>query len=239
MATTRPPAPLVNPQQPLSNRPVVEDDNNYTVERLQTWYEQHKKTISTALTIVIVIGAAAFAYLRLYKAPREAKAADKVYFAQEYFSRDSLDKALAGDGQHLGFIRVMKEYSGTPTANLCHYYAGMCYLKTGDFKKAIKQLEDFDGHGTMVATAAYGALGNAYMEDGNTKKGIDNYEKAVKNENDVVQTPMYLYNLAAAYQKNNQPDNAKKAYERIRDEFPQSQQARDVERYLAQLGVLN
>jgi tetratricopeptide (TPR) repeat protein len=150
-----------------------------------------------------------------------------------------MQRALQGDGQHPGFVKIMKDYSGTKTANLCHYYAGVAYLHLGDPKKAIKQLEDFDGKGTLLDAAGAGALGNAYMEDGKVKQAIEQYQKASSVKDEIVQTPMYLMSLGSAYEMNKQPEEAKKAYIRIRDEYPTSMQARDIERDLARLGVLD
>jgi tetratricopeptide (TPR) repeat protein len=234
MATTTKSQP-----QPLSNRTSNAADDNNALERVQFAYEKNKKVINGVLTAALVIGAAIFAYFKLYMGPREEKAAAKVFYAQQYFQADSLERALQGDGQHPGFVKVMRDYSGTKTANLCHYYAGICYLRMGNYKNAIKQLEDFNGKGTLLSTAAAGALGNAYLETGNTKKAIDQYEKATSDKEDVVQTPMYLMNLGAAYEMNKQPEDAKKAYLRIRDEFPASAQARDIDRTLARLGTLD
>lgn len=239
MATTTPAQAQQSQQQPLSNRTSDAADDNNALERVQVVYEKNKKLINGVLTAALLIGAAVFAYFRLYLAPREEKASAKVFYAQQYFAADSLERALQGDGQHPGFIKVIRDYGGTKTANLSHYYAGMCYLRMGNYKNAIKQLEDFDGHSTLLTTAAAGALGNAYLENGNTKKAIDQFEKASENKEDVVQTPMYLMNLGAAYEMNKQPEEAKKAYMRIRDEYPMSAQARDIDRYLARLGVLD
>jgi tetratricopeptide (TPR) repeat protein len=225
--------------QPLSNRTSNAADDINALDRVQVAYEKNKKVINGVLTAALIIGAAIFAYFKLYMGPREEKASAKVFYAQQYFQSDSLERALQGDGQHPGFIKVMRDYSGTKTANLCHYYAGICYLRMGDFKKAIKQLEDFSGKGTLLSTAAAGALGNAYLESGNVKKAIDQFKDASSVKEDVVLTPMYLINLGAAYEMNKQPEEAKKAYERIRDEYPQSTQARDIDRYLARLGVLD
>jgi tetratricopeptide (TPR) repeat protein len=225
--------------QPASNRTSNAANDINALDRVQVLYEKNKKVINGVLTVALVIVAAVFAYFRLYLGPREEKAAAKVFYAQQYFSADSLERALQGDGQHPGFIKVMRDYSGTKTANICHYYAGMCYLRLGNFKSAIKQLEDFNGKGTLLSTAAAGALGNAYLESGNVKKAIDQFEKAAADKNDAVQSPMYLLNLGAAYEMNKQPEEARKAYLRIRDEYPTSTQARDIDRILARLGVLD
>ena len=232
MATT------TRPAAPLSDRQATNTGEN-AVEKIQVFYEQNKKIINGVATGILIVGVALFAYFRLYMAPRETKAASKVFYAQQYFASDSLERALQGDGQHAGFIKIIRDYSGTKTANLCHYYAGMCYLRLGNTKNAIKQLEDFNGKGTMLSTAAAGALGSAYLETGNTEKAITQYKKASEDDKDIAQTPMYLYQLGAACEIAKKPEEAKKAYLRLRDEFPTSPQARDVDRILGRLGVLN
>ncbi|XZF15795.1 tetratricopeptide repeat protein [Chitinophagaceae bacterium MMS25-I14] len=219
--------------------PEVIDEGAKTLENLQNAYEINKKRINTVAGVVVVAVLGIVGYFKLYKGPQETKANNAIFYAQRYFEADSVNRALNGDGQHAGFLKVEKKFSGTKAANLSHYYAGVCYLKMGDFKNAIKQLEDFDGKGTMVGYMAYGNLGDAYMESGNTKKGIDAYNKAIGNKDDFAVTPLYLQRLGLAYEMNNQPDEAKKAYERIRDEYPQSMQARDMDKNLARLGELN
>lgn len=207
--------------------------------KLQATYETHKKNINTVVSAVLFIIVGYFAYQKLYREPREEKAGTAVAFAQRYFEVDSLNLALNGDGQHAGFLKVMKKYSGTKTENICHFYAGVCYLRMGDAKKAIKELEDFDGAGTVLGYSASGALGDAYMDAGNTKKGMECYEKATGDKDNKVFTPLYLYRLGVAYQMAGKEEDAKKAFIRIRDEYPMSAEARDMDKYLARLGVLN
>jgi predicted negative regulator of RcsB-dependent stress response len=206
------------------------------LDNLMTKYESNKKRINTIVTVVLVAIVGYFAYTNLYKEPRENKAATSVAFAQRYFESDSFDRALNGDGQHLGFLKIMKKFSGTSTANLCNYYAGICYINKGDFKNAVKYLEDFDGKGTLITYAASGALGDAYMETNNTSKAIDAYEKAISNPIDNVITPIYMQRLAMVYEMTNKIEDAKKYYKKIKDDYPQSEQARDVEKYLGRLG---
>lgn len=222
--------------KPGEERITVQETN--PLENIQAKYEQNKKRINTIVTVVLAVIVGFFAYQRLYKAPREEKAASNMMMAQRYFEADSVNKALNGDGQNSGFLKVMKKYSGTEAANLCQYYAGVCYLKMGDFKNSIKYLEDFDGEGTAVGLVAYGALGDAYMESGNTKKGIEQYNKAAADKDNNVLTPLYLARAGMAYELDNQREEAVKAYKRVRDEYPQSMQARDMDKRLALLGVL-
>ncbi len=222
------------------NRPgaSAKDSGIETLENLQVKYEQNKKRINTIVTVLLVAVVGVVGYFKLYQEPRETKAANAIYHAQRYFDIDSVGKALNGDGQYAGFLKVIKSYSGTKASNLSHYYAGICYLKMEDYPNAIKHLEKFKGKGTMVEKVAQGSLGDAHMEAGNIQKGIDAYRKATSGKGDLLITPVYLFRLGVACEMNNKPEDAKKAYARIRDEYPTSMQARDIDKYLARLGTL-
>jgi TolA-binding protein len=202
-------------------------------------YEKNKKVINTTLTVVILAVAGYFGYKNFVAAPKNEKAALAMRSAEQFFAMDSVNLALNGDAQVAGFLKIIKKYDGTPSANAAQYYAGVCYLKMGDFKNAIKYLQAFNAHGTALEHAASGLLGDAYMESGDVKKGIENYKSATSDATDDVFSPIYLQRLAVAYEKNNQPEDAKKAYARIRDEYPRSMQARDVDKSLAKMGELN
>ncbi len=212
------------------------EDGGKVLDNLLVKYEGNKKRINAIITVVLAVIVGYFAYTNMYKEPRETKAATSISFAQRYFEADSFNKALNGDGQHQGFLKVIKKYSGTSTANLCNYYAGVCYINMGDFKNAVKYFEDFDGKGTLVGYAAKGMLGDAYMELNNPKKAMEAYESAIGNEKDDVITPTYLLRLAMVCEMNNKTDDAKKYYHKILDDFPQSEAARDAEKYIGMLG---
>lgn len=230
--------------QPRPQGEVIETSTNDSMsfDNAQIFVDKNKNILIGVVVALVVIVGGYFGYKYLYQEPNARKAEEKIIFAQNYFAQDSLRQALNGDGQasHPGFLRIIKDYGSTPTGNVARYYAGVCYLRTGDFKNAIKYLEDFDGKGTLAGTAANGLLGDAYMESGNTAKGIDKYRAAAEaNKEDVLQTPLYLMKLGLALEKNNQSDKAAEAYKRIRDEYPQSQQATEIDRYLARLGVID
>ncbi len=231
MATATPNTPPAKPKYTLST-------GINSVDELQYKYENNKKVIN-AFAIGLLLGVAAFFGYRFYQSSQNEKAATAIAYPQRYFEMDSMSTALNGDGRHSGFLKIAKKFSGTKTANLAHYYAGICYLKMGDNKNAIKQLADFDGEGTLVGLAAKGALGDAYMDAGNAGKAISAYESATADKNDVALTPVYLQRLAMAYEAAGKKEDAAKAYRRIRDDYPQSQVSRDVDKYLARLGILD
>jgi tetratricopeptide (TPR) repeat protein len=208
------------------------------LENIQAKYEKNKKRINTVIVAVVAVVAGYFGYQKLMVEPNNEKASAMMYFADKYRMADSADKALQGDGQHKGYLAVIKKYGGTDAGNMAKYYAGVCYLKKADYKNAIKYLEDFNGKGTLVEYSAFGAMGDAYMNMGNTDKAIDFYKKAGGKQGDALHAPIYLFRAGLAYEKANKPEEAKKLYKQIRDEYPQSPESQKVDKQLALLGEL-
>ena len=224
---------------PGVERPSKQIQESDPMESVQAFYEKNKKMISTVGTVVVSVVVLYFVYTKLYKAPNEEKAATALSYPQMFFAADSLNMALNGDGKNPGFTKITKKYSGTAAGNLAYYYEGVCFLKQGDFKNAIKSLKEFDGKGTMLGNMAAGLLGEAYMESGDNAKAIESFKKASSDSKDNLVTPLYLYHLGLAYEAGNNANEAKAAFKRIRDEYPKSMQARDIDKELAKLGELN
>jgi tetratricopeptide (TPR) repeat protein len=206
---------------------------------VEHWYQDNHKMINNVVIGVLAVVLGYFAYDKFYKAPRIEKSNDAIFRAQTYFGMDSLNWALNGDGDKHGFVKIIDKYSGTPAANLSKYYAGICYLKMGDFAKAEKYLKDFDGKGTMVADVAKGSLGDALMEQNKTDDAIKAYLDAASNEDNLFLAPIYLERAGMAYEIKNNPAEAIKMYRKIKDRFPMSQQARTIDKNLARLGDFN
>ena len=113
------------------------------LQDVQNYWSKWGKPASIVLALLIIGFGAWFAYNAWVVQPKEEKAQDAIFKAQQYFAQDSLSKALNGDGVNKGFIYVIKNYDGTKSANLSKYYAGICDLKLGNFNEAIKYLKDF------------------------------------------------------------------------------------------------
>ncbi|MBL7767196.1 MAG: tetratricopeptide repeat protein [Chitinophagaceae bacterium] len=215
--------------------PTAED----RLKGVESWYQTNSKMVNYVLIGILAVVAGYFAYTKFYNGPRLQKSNDAIFRAQTYFSMDSLNWALNGDGNNFGFLKIIDKYSGTPAANLSHYYAGVCFLKKGDFKNAEKHLKEFDGKGTMVAKVAQGALADAYMEQGKTDDAIKAYLEAGSDENNILLSPIYLERAGMAYELKNNPEEAKKTYRMLKEKFPMSMQARNMDKNLARLGDFN
>jgi tetratricopeptide (TPR) repeat protein len=224
---------------------IREDENTEVIVDVQGVYsktesfiENNKKVLSMVLGGIVVVIGLYFAYTQIYLGPKEIEAQSSIFMAEKYFEKDSLDKAINGDGVNYGFIDIIDEYSGTKTANLAHYYLGISYLRTGAYEDAIEQLKAFSSDDIMISSIAIGAIGDAYMELGNVDDAISYYEKAAKNNENELTTPMYLFKAGLAYEEKGDYAKAFDKYTTIKKDFSDSSEGRTIEKYLARAEAL-
>lgn len=204
-----------------------------TLSNTELFIEKNQKTIIIVLAVLIIAVLAVFGVKKYYLEPREKDAQAAIFHAEQYFENDNFASALNGDGNYLGFINVIDEFGGTKTANLAKYYAGVCYLNTGDFNNAIKYLKEFKGKDVIVASLALGAMGDAYMELDNVAEAAKCYESAaVKAENGFT-SPMYLLRAGMAYEMIGNYQKAIDVYKKIKAEYPNSNEGFSIEKYIA------
>jgi tetratricopeptide (TPR) repeat protein len=210
-----------------------------TTHKVEDFYTQHKKNINTALIAVLVIVAGYIGYKKLYLEPRETEVQKEMFMAQKYFEVDSFDIALKGNGTFKGFIDIADEYSGTKGGNLAHYYAGICHLRKGEFQEAIDQLEDFSTSNELIAPLAEGAIGDAYVELGDLEKGARHYGKAAKMNSNKLTSPIFYKKAGLVFEEQKNYDKAIEAYTTIKTDFPDAQEAQDIDKYIARAIALN
>lgn len=181
------------------------------------------------LAVLLVLAVRSF-YIR----PREIAAENEIYRAQLHFERDSFRLALEGDGDVLGFKEIASEYGFTQSGGLATAYAGICYYKLGDYQNAIKYLSQFDGKDQYLSAAVIGLIGDSYADLGETTKAISYFEKAADYKNDVI-SPVYLKKAGIAYESVQNRDKAFANYQSIKDNYPRSFEASDIDKYIARV----
>ena len=196
----------------------------------EAFIENNKKPLLIVLGAVIVVVLGLIWFLKSHN-EKKAEANDAIYKAQSWFERDSFQLALSGNDDFIGFEEVADKYSSTPAGNLACAYAGICYKNLGKNDDAIKYLKKFSADDNLVSPAIYGAIGDCYFESNSIKDAESYYKKAIDSKNNMI-APLYTYRLAMLYFTNG--DNAKAAelMEKLKDDYPQSNEARDADKYI-------
>ncbi|XVJ65418.1 MAG: tetratricopeptide repeat protein [Lacibacter sp.] len=209
------------------------------VKQAKDFWGKYSKPVTYIGGLIILVAGGWLAYKNFVVAPKAKKANEAISMAQLHFAKDSLDLALNGDAANAGFLKVIKNYSGTYAANLAHYYAGAIYLRKDDFKNAIKYLKDFSTDATQIQSAAWRMLGDALMGDGKKEEAASYYEKAGKlNDKDEVSSSENLFRAAMAYEAMGKNEKAADMLKIIKSKYPRTEKGFVVDRYLARLGVI-
>lgn len=200
--------------------------------RGEQFIENNQKMLINAVIVILVVIGAILGYNKFIRQPKIEEASNQIFGAQNYFEKDSFNLALNGDGNISGFLEIADNYGSTPSGNLAKYYSGLCYLYLGDYNNAIKYLEKFSTDDMLLANMALANIGDAYMQLKDYQKAAGYYSKAASSKLNDFSTPIFLMKNALAYEKANDYSAALKIYERIENEFPNSPEARNIEKYI-------
>ena len=218
------------------------------IERARGFWARFSKPIIYISAAIILIGGGWLVYKYLFKLPKEQKANEVVFRTQKIFTdfsnapTDTLKTSLAqkclnGEGSAFGALKIMSRYGGTDAANLCAYYAGACYLHLKRFDKAIQYLKDFSTDASQVQSRAYGMIGDACSELKKNNDALDYYKKAAGvNEKDEFTSSEFLFRAGLYAESIGKTKDAVDLYKKIKNDYPLTDKATDIDRYLARLG---
>jgi tetratricopeptide (TPR) repeat protein len=225
----------------MAKKKTKQEDNLQELEsaltRTEQFIEDNQKKITYVVGAVVVLVAVYLAFNRFYLQPKEQEALTQMFMAENYFEKDSFNLAINGDGNYLGFLDIIDDYSITKSANRAKYYAGISYLHLGQYEDAINYLKKFKTDDLLLAPIKAGAIGDAMLELGNNEDALKQYKKAYSETDNELTTPVYKMKAAKLLESMNKLDEALKLYEEIKKDYPESAEGTTVDRYIARIKI--
>jgi tetratricopeptide (TPR) repeat protein len=217
----------------------IENADQEVVDKAIGFWQSYGKKLSIGLAVVVVAIGGYWAYGNFVQQPKEIKANEDIFAAENLFRKDSFALALNGTAGTPGFLKIMDKHSGTKAANLAHLYAGESYLQLGEFQKAIDQLNAFKAGGAkQIEAKVEGLLGDAYAELKKNDEAIEHYKKAgTLFADDQAISSEYLFRGALLSEIAGKNDQAIELYKILKDKYPRTDKGFVVDKYLARLGV--
>ncbi|MDY0086323.1 MAG: tetratricopeptide repeat protein [Bacteroidales bacterium] len=204
-----------------------------TLSKTEQFIENNQKSLVAVVAIIVVVVLGYFGINRYYFDPLEKEAQTQLFMAEAYFEQDSLNKALYGDGNNLGLLDVIDEFGSTKAGNLAKYYAGISFLKQGEYEEALSHLKKFKGKDKVVAAMALGAIGDAYLELDKKSEAAAQYLKAARHESNELSSPMFLLKAGQTYELIGDNKKAVEIYNELKMNFPNTTEGRNADRYIA------
>lgn len=209
-------------------------------------FMKHKKAISAAIVVVILIIAGVLSYETYISGPREQEASTALAKGQDYFANQQFELALKGDSTgYKGFLNIASDYSSTDAGNLANLYAGLCYANLDKWNDAVKYLEKYSAaDDEMVSPAATAALGNAYAHVKQLDKAVEYLKKAASmadseaegNANNSL-SPTFLIQAGEILESQNKKDEALKIYQDIKKKYVNSPVYSEIDKYIERVSV--
>lgn len=202
-------------------------------EQAQDFYQKYQYWILGVVggLALLIIGWVAFN--NFYLKPKQDEAVEQMFQAQTQFERDSFRLALLDPGGgYPGFVQIIEDYPGTKAANTAHYYAGVSYLYLGKYDAALDYLQDFKPKDDIMPAMKWGAMGDAYAELQKMDQAMNFYQKAANAGKTEVIAAYYLKKVGLLHEKNQNFEEAAKAYRTIKEKYPESIDARDIDKYI-------
>lgn len=203
------------------------------VSSVEQFFKKNGKTLWTIVIAVVVIGLGILAYSKFVYQPKCAEAMKATYPAEMSFQQGEWEIALNGDGNVLGFADIINEY-GNKAGSAVYLYAGICNLQLGQNEEALQFLGKYSGKDPILSARAEACKGDAYVGLDDYQKAVACFEKAASTADNVF-AATYLLKAGVAYEALQQPQKALACYKQIKDKYPQSLEAYDIDRYISRI----
>ena len=204
------------------------------VSKTEKFFQDNGKLISIICAAFVVACALVFCWFKFAYQPKVNEAQGQMAAAEQNSRAGDFELALNGDGNALGFVQIIDEY-GKKAGKAVYFYAGVCELQLGEWEQAIKYLESYKGKDTILAARATACIGDAYVGLEDYKKALGYFEKAAQADN--MYAAGYLLKAGAVAEALGENDKALSFYKKIKDQYPQSIEAYDVDKYIGRIEV--
>ena len=203
------------------------------ITRSEEFIQKNQKTLIIGICAVLVIVLAIFGLRRWYFQPRETRAAEEMFAAEQWFGQGDFQKALDGDETYRGFLAVIDDFGGTKSGKLARYYAGICNLQLGNFDEAIHWLKKYKGKDTFTRPLAEMMLADAYLEKGETATAAKRYIAAAGMNDNYITAPTALFKAGMAYLILEDNAKALECFQKVKSNYPESTEWSEIDKYIA------
>ncbi|MGH9462477.1 MAG: tetratricopeptide repeat protein [Vicinamibacteria bacterium] len=207
------------------------------LEQLATWSAENRRFLKSGL-VVGVLAAAAGAGLYIYQHGRsQAAEALLAEGMRKYHGviRENTIVAAAEEGTMFDsveeryraaletFQSVAQQYGSLAQAREARYYAALCQVGLGAIDDAQALLEEVvRKRGDLLYSVASQTLATVKSQKGDYTGAADIYRAMVDDPQDPLPKDQLLFSMAQQLEKGDRLEEARQAYQRFLDEYPQS-----------------
>ena len=213
----------------------IVNEKNVEFEELtstENFFDKNKNILIYGGIAIVVVLLGFLGYKKLVSEPKNVESQIEIANAFYDFESDSTAAAINGSNGNMGLEEAADEYNGTSGGDIANYSMGIINMEKGEFETALDCFGNCGFEDAMVANLTLGLQGDCNVELGNYAVAVDFFEKAAKREANEFTSPMYLKKAGLAYEALEDYSKALNAYQRIKDNYPQSTEGADIDKYI-------
>ena len=203
------------------------------VSKTVKFFNENGKILGISAAAVVVAAAVIFCINKFVYQPAQAEAQGQMALAEANFRAGDFELALNGDGNTLGFAQILDEY-GAKAGKAAPFYAGVCELQLGNWDLALEYLQAYKGKDEILKARALACMGDAYVGLEEYDKALGCFEKAAAVVDNMFAAG-YLLKAGVVAEKLGQNEKALAFYTQIKDQYPDSMEGYDVDKYIGRL----
>lgn len=217
---------MLKPQKKKINKKILKKDPLLdSLMKAQTLYDNNKNNIVYSVFGVLVIVIVVMWGTSVMD-DTEMEANSLLGKAQIEFDQFNYSKSR-------DFLNILKEgYSGTDAAEQGIFLLANLNFNKGRFEEAKILFQDFTGSysgNELLLSSGYAGIAACLETENDYSGAAENYRKAYKEAGNLIQAAEYIYFAGINYQNAGDADQAKNMFQKVIDEFPDSQKKYDAQ----------
>lgn len=208
------------------------------ISKSEQFIENNQKLIIGVIAAILVVVLAIFGINKFISQPRQQKANEAIFAAEQYFAQGNFNAALYGDSTSndkysVGLLQVIDKYGSTKAGKRAKYEAGICYLRLGQYADALKYLDKYNGKDQLTPVFNEMMKGDAEVEQGNTAAAIKHYEKAANMDDNPISAPFALFKAGVCYMMSDNNAKAVECFKKVKSDYPESSLFAEMDGFIA------
>ena len=222
---------MLKPRKKLTRKEIKEDPLVTYYVQFQKFLRKYNQQINVGLIAIVVIIAGGIFLTRSQKGS-EIKAASQLAMAEMPFYAQKYDRAI------LELTPIVDTYSGTKAGVRAAFYLATAYFEQNDYEKALTNFEICEKKSSknlLVKVSSMAGMAACLESLGRVEEAAQMYENAGKKYSKYFSASQNLLQAARCYSEVKNNAKALEIYNLISSEYPESNEAKDVEFLRAEL----
>ena len=203
---------------------IVNVDELYS--KSEQFVDKNRKQLTLGLGGVATVILVVIGYSSLVVAPKNTAAEEASFMAEHYFTKDSADLAMLGDGLNAGLEEILSDHSGTPAAARAAFELGILHRDAARFDEAVDAFTQAGFSDDVFGPLTDANIGDCLVELGDLEGAEGHFASAASRAASGLAakalSPMCSYKRALVLIELGNEDKARKVLEDLAEDFPNS-----------------